>query len=207
MFLGTTGPPMDGLYDLESYLRRCRNVTDYYNGYLYWLMDMVNAPSNYSILLLELLDIPFVWSTETKELSMDSNRSKDGIMLREEFINEYIHSDRIVKLFKDLLEFDCSVLEMMVALTRRMERHVSERSMDNIFWDIMDNLELNEYDNDKFMDDPGCVYDLYDIIEVLLTRKYGKTGKGSMFPVSKRGCNLSDMEIWRQANLYCLCKE
>ena len=80
MTFNNSGPPtIDVLRDLESYLRRCKAPSEYYSGYLYWLMDMVDAPSNYSILCLQLLDIPFRWIDSTKELSMDSNRSADGL--------------------------------------------------------------------------------------------------------------------------------
>lgn len=195
------------LYDLESYLRRCKTPSDFYIGYLYWLMDAVNAPSEYSVLFLELLDIPFEWSSATKELEMDSNRCKDGVRLRDEFIEDYISLERSKRLFSDLIGFNCSVLEMIVSLCQRMARHVSEREIDVIFWDIMDNLGLNEYNDEKFREDEGAMDDLYDIISVLLRRKYSKTGKGSMFPIVKRGYDLREMEIWRQANLYCTCKE
>ena len=209
MIFNNSGPPaIDALRDLESYLRRCRTSSDYYIGYLYWLMDIVDAPSNYSVLFLELLDIPFVWNDCTKELSMDSNRSADGLRLRDEFIKSYIVvNEDSVTLFEKLIGPSCSVLEMIVALCQRMARHVSEREIDVIFWDIMDNLGLNEYNNDRFNEDKNFINDLYYIIERMETRKYGKTGKGSMFPIAKRGYDLSKMEIWRQANLYCTCKE
>jgi len=182
-------------------------VDSYLDDYIWWLMEMTSAPIGYKPLFDILQEIEFYWSNKTKELSMDKNRSNDGLQLRHEFMEERIPSTLRVKFrdgrdismrdyFNGMLFEDCTVLEMMVALARRMKHHVSERDIDIIFMDMLCNLGLDDQDTwDK--------YEVYDTIEFMMDRKYGKTGKGSMFPCNRRGFNLNEMEIWRQANLYC----
>ena len=213
MSLFDTGPRRDGSdyhsrIDFKSYLQVCSNAVDYYRAYILWMMELTNSPSKYRELFTELNSIPFEWNENTKELSMDSNRSNDGLTLRSEFFDEYIPNyPNNLKIDCNILLGDsCTVLEMMVALVRRMEHHVSERSMDVIFWEILENLGIDGFDNDTMMR-TDAVDELHERIENMEMRRYGKTGKGSMFPVNRRGFELNKMEIWRQANLYSRIRE
>ena len=194
--------------------RIVKTVDDYLDSYIFWLMELTSAPITYRRLFGVLQTTEFYWFAGDSGIGMDRNRASDGIKLREEYMREFIPDDLTVKFVGgDVLTMaeyfnsclgECTVLEMIVALARRMEHHVSERQIDSIFWDILSNLGIED------CDDEAMEYrenDVRDRIAVMLNRKYGKTGKGSMFPVNDRNFDLRDMEIWRQANLYCQRKE
>lgn len=202
------------------------DTMDYYICYILWLMEMTNASLSYSNLFNELMQIEFTWFEDTHELAMDENRHKDALRLRNEFFDECVPYDNIALELDDLIGgLHSTVLEMIVALSRRMEHHVSERNIVEIFWDILENLGIDEMDNDVLYYDVRTYEStetgelervlvmsedmeaLYVCMEVLLNREYRKDGKGSMFPVKKKGYRINEMEIWRQANLYCQVKE
>lgn len=147
-------------------------------------------------MLRALHDIPFTYI-----LDKDENRYFDGVDLRYRFAitNGYeAKSDTI----EGILDGPCSVLEMMVALSLRMEENI----MDNTaygnrtaqwFWQMIVNMGLGGQYNQLF--DKKYVH---DTVQRFLDRKYEKNGKGGLFTVRHTNRDLRKVEIWYQMNWY-----
>lgn len=168
------------------------------NKYFEWMSELVCGDRfaqrfSFRKLLIQLYDTEFTYC-----LKMDKNREEDGIYLRYRFA--YEHPD--IPDAEKYLDGPCSVLEMMIALAIRCE----EQFMDNTllgdrtaqwFWGMVTNLGL------------GAMYDSnYDrrVVEIhlntFLRREYEPNGKGGLFTVRDRKCDLRNVEIWYQLNWY-----
>ena len=92
------------------------------NEYFEWMYQLVcgNVKRvSYRKLLCHLYDTPFDYS-----IAMDGNRAEDGVDLRYRFGYEHnIEGSAIASCLDDK---ECSVLEMMVALSIRCEEHIMD---------------------------------------------------------------------------------
>ena len=160
--------------------------------YFEWLVDLLQDDylrDNYQKLLWKLFTTEFTWIVD-----YDSNRAKDGIYLR------YLFSRDIDEDFD--MDIGCTVLEMMVALSRRCEDDImydpdiGDRT-GYWFWTMIQNLTLDIYD-DYMYDERAVEY----ILEVVLERKYTRNGHGGLFPCDKNGTDFRKMDLWWQLNTY-----
>ena len=155
--------------------------------YFEWLCDLVDCREEYKNLLWELHGIKFIYS-----INHDSNRVIDGMALRDQFAYEYQIVD-----YRELNK-SCSVLEMMIGLSRRCEDEIMD-VMDGVnrtyiwFWDMIKNAGLYEYDNDHF-DAQMIDY----IVQNILNRRYRYDGIGGFFPMKNPPEDLRDTQIWYQ---------
>lgn len=127
-------------------------------------------------------------------LPMDENRAMDGIDLRSRFAYEckkYSEKEVI-----EYLDGPCSVLEMMIALTLRIEDEIIGDST-QWFWLMIFNLGLND-----MMDTTFDREKVGKIIDIFLERKYEKDGKGGLFIIKNRVEDLRNVEIWYQMQWY-----
>ena len=164
--------------------------------YFEWLLDKVRykfvRTDDYRLLLSYLFYREFTWL-----IPFDSNRAENGIGLRYEFETEHGFCGRNV-------DEPCSVLEMLIALARDWEHeitydfHKGDRSA-KWFWTMIDNLGLLNYPDFEFNE-----YEIEEIIDVWLTRKFSKSGEGSIFPVKNWGSDQKQLEIWLQLQNYVL---
>ncbi len=164
--------------------------------YLVWLysqvanVDLKSPKRKYWTLLSQLYSTEFVWFVPN-----DDSRVEDGRELRYEFVEE-----------RDLDNADlawmglgCSVLEMLVALSRRMafETDVPASAW---FWHIIENLKLHEYNDSR--------RDFADIVKVVIDkviwRTYDKDGTGGLFPLRQPNRDQRKVEIWYQMSAYIL---
>ena len=161
----------------------------YYN----YLVRLIRTPESnkYTSLLNRL------WKKEYYSiLPNDQNREKDGLYLRQEFgINLDLGP--------------CRVLEMLIALSRRMEFQLYGSDYDedykDLFWELIDNLDLTRFDNLEAAKD-----EIYLEIDHILTRwierRYSPNGSGEVFPLKKwrTGASIdqTEVEIWYQMMLY-----
>nr|DAM97013.1 MAG TPA: hypothetical protein [Caudoviricetes sp.] len=171
------------------------------NRYFEWLFDLVcrgrySENISYRKLLMHLYNTEFRYS-----LPKDRNRADDGIDLRYRFAitQGYEGSSDLVL---DALDGPCSVLEMMVALAIRCEESIMDdpRMGDRTkqwFWGMITNLGLGSMMDDRFDRD---VTD--EKIRRFLDRKYAPNGKGGLFTIRQRKCDLRKVEIWYQLNYY-----
>ena len=125
-------------------------------------------------------------------LPLDENRLLDGLDLRFRFADENSY----------YIDGDCSVLEMMVALSLRCEEHImSDDEIGNRtgrwFWEMIDNLGLESMYDDNF----DKVY-ADKIIYRFLNREYEPNGDGGLFTVHNRNVDLRKVEIWYQMCWY-----
>lgn len=172
---------MTSIYDWDD--------REYHN----WLIRLVGGIGGPYVKLFDILDsIPFRWS-----IPNDSNRAMDGLDLREAFATWDIPriNERPFR--------ECSCLEMMVALSCRIERDiVGDPGNDHPriwFWQMIDNLGLGGCYDDNFNE----TY-VVERINVWLDRRFKPDGTGSIFPNIGSQKDQREQEIWMQMNEYLI---
>ena len=165
--------------------------------YLNWMYDKVysnkRAPS-YNRLFEVLDSITFV-----PMLRMDGNREDDGISLRYRFKQE--RHIRSVDVDRYLCE-ECSVLEMMVALSLRIEADIMDDPVkgnrtNEWFTIMLESLGLDDMTDGHF-DEKRVRH----IIHKFIDRKYKPDGTGGLFRIKNCPYDLRNVEIWYQMCWY-----
>ena len=165
-----------------------KNERSYYN----YLVRLVRTPESkrYTLLLEHL------WRKEYYSiLPNDQNRAKDGLFLRRE-VNEG-------------QDFGpCRVLEMLIALSRRMEFQLYgtdyDKTYKDLFWELVNNLDLIKFDNIEAAKD-AMYLEIDHILTNWIERRYSPDGYGGVFPLNKWKKNdgkQTEVEIWYQMMLY-----
>ena len=133
----------------------------------------------------------FYWT-----ISNDDNRAEDGRKLRTRFCAETGYADM------DFLYGPCSVLEMIIGLSIRIENDIvwdyekPDRTRD-WFWMMIDNLGFGDC-RDALYDADMDEYVSYRI-DILLDRRYERNGQGGLFPLNDPlEKDQRDVEIWDQ---------
>ena len=166
------------------------------DAYLRWLYRQVASVSQrdpsrtYWSLFRHLYQTEFVW-----HIPNDDNRVEDGRALRYEFIN----AGGITPPSREWLDLGCSVLEMLVALSRRcaFEAEGTARAW---FWHILCNLGIHEItDNQPFPEE-----DVDEVIGTMIWRTYDPDGNGGLFPLKNADRDQTKVEIWYQLAAYLL---
>lgn len=166
----------------------------WHERYYKWLSGLVVTPKKkqYTKLLWRLYTKPFRYILEK-----DMNRVIDGVELRYRFGHEN-------RLPRDIVEYelddsDCSVLEMMIALSIRCEENImtNEAEGDRTskwFWSMVQSLGLYQM-SDGFYDEQK----VDDILDRFVKRKYEKNGRGGLFTIHNQpGMDQRKVEIWYQ---------
>lgn len=148
------------------------------SDYYFWLCDKVGYQEDYEHLLSFLFETEFTWLLE-----MDENRARDGLYLRDDFIDECnVRGD-----WDD--GNPCSVLEMLVALAIRVEDEIVGDPDICLFWRMIHHLGLDETGNK----------DLWNrIVDDWLSRRIERDGKGGIFPVEDAYEDQRVNDIWGQ---------
>jgi hypothetical protein len=127
----------------------------------------------------------FVWF-----VANDDNRIQDALDLRLEFLYE-----ENLEVPSDALRLvHVSVLEVLVALSRRMEFFVNGRACDWA-WVLMEHLGLHKYRGhltNRRRDNVD------QILEKLVWRQYEADGSGGFFPLAWPNEDQTKVEIWYQ---------
>lgn len=173
--------------------------------YFDWLVQLVDGVSempdvSYTMLLKILHSHPF-WST----IPNDDNRAEDGLELRKIFSMKYGGP-------MDEDTSPCSVLEMLIALARRMAYMLSDEHTDedstipDFFWIFIRNLGLEEYTDEVLIggDEPGEAECVDSIVERLVERTYMSDGWGGIFPLRNPPGDQRTTEIWYQMQAYMI---
>lgn len=166
--------------------------------YFEWLCSFVKPfvlNRSYRFLMLHLFRTDFY-----AVIPMDENRASDGIELRYRFGREKrIRMSDIA----DVLDVkDCSVLEMMVALSLRCEEQivdepdVGDRTR-KLFWSMINNLGLNRMDDESYDS-----FEVEDRLDIFLNREYKPDGTGGLFKLRRTRHDLRNVEIWYQMMWY-----
>lgn len=139
----------------------------------------------YAKLMDQLHNTVFIFS-----ISMDKNREMDGLYLR-----------------RGLWEVDsrpCSVLEMLVGLSQRMNGFLGWNGNDqsgNLFWEMLENLGL-----DRFTDERYSSKDVSLILNRWMGRRFEPNGVGGIFPIEITHRDQRGLEFWAQMNEYISLK-
>lgn len=152
-------------------------------AYFSWLIGLVNGGRNKS--LLQYLHGVRFYSV----LKLDENRAADGQGLRDDF--EYSTNIPV----DELEDKDCTVLEMLVALARRISDITYEDGSVEIpkwFWILIHNLKLQE--NHNLRND--------HLLKRFMERNYTPSGHGGLFPLNKPREDQRNTELWYQMHAY-----
>ena len=163
------------------------------NEYFEWMYKLVcgNKRVSFRKLLYFLHSYTFDYS-----IAFDANRAGDGVDLRYLFGEEKGYSSPMICAYLDNEE--CSVLEMMVALSNRCERTI----MDNPeigdrtgiwFFKMIESLGLLHMNDNHFNKDLAN-----DIIENFINRNYKPNGEGGLFTIRSKEHDMRTAEIWYQ---------
>lgn len=121
----------------------------------------------------------------------------DGRDLRSEWIDEagIQHVDR------DWYDLECSMLEMLIALGRRVsfESHGAPAAW---FWKLVENLELKGYTDDIY--EVSIAEEVDEVLNRLNDRTYLRSGHGGLFPLLSPHEDQRKVEIWYQMSTYLL---
>jgi len=167
------------------------------SAYFNWLCAKVQHIENptpsltYWNLLRELHSTEFVWL-----ISGDDNRANDGLDLRLEFSRE-----AFTRIDPDWSHLGCSVLEMLIAFSRRaqFETDLSSREW---FWIFIENLGLKEFNDAQIRP-----FTITDIINQFIFRAYEFDGQGGLFPLRNPRHDQRKVELWYQFAEYLIEQE
>lgn len=166
------------------------------DAYLRWLYRQVASVSvrdpsrTYWSLLRHLYQTEYVW-----HIPNDDNRVEDGRALRYEFMQE----QHIINASHEWLTLPCSMLEMLIALSRRCAFD-AEGTARAWFWHLLHNIGLNELTDDK----PFPEEDVDEIIGTVIWRTYEPDGHGGLFPLKNAQQDQTKVEVWYQLAAYLL---
>ena len=163
---------LDWLYDHSGLYRRGRTRT------YYKLLRHMNSKE-------------FVW------LPMrDKSRAEDGKELRWQFISDA----GIPKVPATWLYRPCSVLEMMIGLSRRIATQ-TDGEPPAWFIQLLHNLHMEPYSDAHY---DGHISDVEERLESLVWRTYRKNGDGGLFPLNRPRGDQRQVEIWYQMHAWLL---
>lgn len=171
------------------------------DGYLYWLYGQVasvklkNPARSYWKLLRSLYTTEFVWLVPN-----DDNRLEDGRDLRYEFIQE----EDIDGSDEDWLTIGCSLLEMLIGLSRRLVfESDGEAGVGEWFWHLLGNLNLANFSDAHFQTEQQQMY-VDHVLETVVWRNYRSDGFGGLFPLREPHKDQRKVELWYQLSQYLL---
>lgn len=165
--------------------------------YFQWLYRQVADPEiddpslSYWKLLKILYTTRFEWS-----IPHDENRADDGKALRYEFKDE----ERPDITDEAWLGIDCSMLELMVGLARRLESMTGNGETHYWFWQMAENIEIGQYSDDRRLQKTRIA----NILERVVGRTYSSRGDGGFFPLQHANRDQRNVELWYQLNAYVL---
>ncbi len=165
------------------------------NDYYRWLVEQIvdeEHPEDLYSLLLNALNTSVFYAA----LPDDKNRIGDGKSLRSNYA--YLSGKEIPA---ELAISDCTVLEMLFALSLRMERDIVGEPdylvPQKWFWTMIRNLGLEDMVNGNFSRG-----DFEIIIDKWMNRQFTKNGKGSIFYVPCPVFDFRKTGFWDQANMF-----
>ena len=123
----------------------------------------------------------------------DRNRADDGLNLRDGY--------------SDAPHGDCSVFEMLVALSLEMDYTIDgmipNSGMDIWFNQMITNLGIGMLDDAFWEENPGEAEDICEeAVQIWMDRGYEYDGSGGIFPLKNPSDDQTKVEIWYQMNAY-----
>ena len=168
------------------------------SAYFEWLISQiqVNGTRTFNELFGRMHDTEFLWTVPN-----DDNRIGDALELRPEFL-DHIHSlsPREIKRFRSPTERPVSVLEVLIALSRRLTFYAGHTAP-VWAWKLIKNLGLNKASDP--LDDVKAQR-VEDTLYALIWRTYEPDGVGGFFPLNWAKEDQTKIEIWDQMNQYIM---
>jgi hypothetical protein len=161
--------------------------------YFEWLCGKVSieygkvTQRTYEGLLGQLHSKEFIWTVPN-----DDNRQGDCKDLRDEFRYQYNIGDTL------LSELPCSILEVIVSLSERLE-FIDGREGPLWAWTLIENLQLHKM-FDPLSTRKQAIID--DILDTFIWRNYEKDGTGGLFPLAYPAEDQTKVELWYQMAAY-----
>lgn len=172
------------------------------DAYYTWLYSQVSSvqnrnPANNHWELLKVL-----YSTRFEGyVPNDDNRSFEGKDLRFEFLSTTGYP--LVDPYGSWFDLDCSMLEMIIALSRKAAyQDELEGTPVEWFWRMMHNLELERYTDDLF--EISIQEEVEYKLDRLNNRTYETNGLGGLFPLRHAREDQRKVELWTQLSAYLL---
>lgn len=172
------------------------------DAYFHWLYGLVsstqnrNPANNHWQLLKQLYISPFYGHVPN-----DDNRAADGKDLRIEFLQETGY--RLADPFGLWFDLECSVLEMVVAISRRAAFEDESLGLPvEWFWRLVHNLGLDGYTDDVF--EISIQEEVEEVLDRLNRRTYQFDGQGGLFPLRHATQDQRTVELWTQMSAYLL---
>lgn len=164
-------------------------------SYFEWLYSQVapvevqDPKLTYWKLLKELYSKEFVWI-----IPNDDNRIEDGKELRREFI----HEEGLEDVDPHWIDLGCSMLELIMGLSRRLEFEADAGEPHYWFWHLIANIGLERY-TDKSRRSRRVID---EILDTVIFRTYGSDGHGGLFPLDNPQKDQRKVELWYQLSAY-----
>lgn len=163
--------------------------------YLTWLYDRIGdvrigkGTDTYWDLLRQLYKTEFTYFVPN-----DDDRASDGVELRHQWAHEtHSWADN------DWMALPCSFLEMLVALSDRMD-FAWGRPMRDCFWLLIDNLGFHEFhDRSNY-----SRHFVQTRLQVVNERLYDYHGNGGLFPLNDAKKDQRRVDLWYQLCAYLL---
>lgn len=166
--------------------------------YLEWLYSQI-APlktksrrESHWELARQLYMTRFYWSVRH-----DKNRAEDGQTLRDEYLRQTGDPEP----HDNWMEMDCSVLEMLVALSDRVAFE-SYGTIGDWFFKLMENVGLDRYVDYRY--NAHVRHEVDMTIHRVLDREYAEDGTGGFFPLRLAERDQRKIELWYQKEAYLL---
>lgn len=166
-------------------------LDDRYLDWLYAMVGLQEENVHHYHLMKQLLSREFVYMPAAVG---DGNRAADGMYLRRQFAK----SDISIRPDEDWFKIACSILEMMIGLSRHLAFN-AEGEVGEWFWHLVNNLGLTRYNDGRWN---GRRID--EVIERLVWRQYSYDGNGGLFPLLRPHDDQRYVELWFQMEAYIL---
>lgn len=168
--------------------------------YFRWLYAHVSDPNQiqphhtYWEMLKQLHQKEFVYV-----VANDDNRCMDGRQLRDDF---RLYWDEEREPLADFwLAMPCSMLEMLIALTDRLEFQ-TDQPPEYWFWILLSNLKIADFNDARY--DTVARGFIDEALEQVIWRTYSYDGRGGLFPLRHAQQDQRKLEIWFQMHSYLL---
>lgn len=171
-----------------SQMRRTMKPLEF--EYYDWLCGQIHIPrrnrNSYNDLFVIMYQTEFVWIVDR-----DDNRVGDAEQLRRDFLDGRIFE----------FNFAISILEVMIALSRRMASNSEQHTASEWAWKFIENLRLNKSSDPL---EGRKAERVGKILEDLVWRQYEPDGSGGFFPLVNPPQDQTKMELWDQMQLYSI---
>ena len=166
-------------------------------SYFVWLYEQVgsvevaNPSKTYWNLLRKFFTKEFIWFVPN-----DDNRAEDGRDLRTEFLAQ----EKVASVDEDWMRFGCSMLELLIGLSRRLNFEADVKTSEHWFWCLIENLGLMRYSDRVRLPERR----IDEILDGVIWRTYHHNGRGGLFPLKHAGEDQRGVEIWYQLCAFLL---